>query len=196
MIVDGTAHEVDRVVTLEELNDAFNKGLIELFQAVFADPPYEESFTADEVREAFELYYTEGVLLLSRAADQSVNGFAASIPLVLEAQIAALAEKFGMSAEDTWYFADLGVAHASRGQGLATALVLGLIGQTPADTMLMRTSEDNVRSLAVNKKVGFVEVDGMEQFVEQQRQDGSVKKDRRIFLRRDAVAGETTNVAD
>jgi len=41
-------HSIDRVTTAEELNEAFNKGLIELYQAVFAVPPYEEGMELGE----------------------------------------------------------------------------------------------------------------------------------------------------
>lgn len=175
---------IEKVQTAEELNDAFNRGLVELYQAVFADPPYEEKFTPEEVKSFFELYFLQGVLMLARENTQNVIGFSASIPLVLEQEIAKIAENFGIDPETVWYFADLGVAHEYRRQKIAQALVQALIAETPADTLIMRTSENNIASQRVNQGVGFEIVDGMEQFVDQQRQDGTVKADRRIFLQK------------
>ena len=83
-----------------------------------------------------------------------------------------------------WYFADLGVAHEYRRQKIAQVLVQTLIAETPADTLIMRTSENNIASQRVNQGVGFEIIEGMEQFVDQQRQDGTVQSDRRIFLQK------------
>lgn len=175
---------IEKVQTAEELNDAFNRGLIELYQAVFADPPYEEKFTPEEVKSFFELYFLQGVLMLARESAQNVIGFAASIPLVLEEEIARIAENFGIDPEAVWYFADLGVNHEYRRQKIAQSLVQALIAETPADTLLMRTSENNIASQRVNQGVGFEIIEGMEQLVDQTRQDGTVKADRRIFLQK------------
>ncbi|HAU98635.1 MAG: hypothetical protein UX04_C0002G0225 [Microgenomates group bacterium GW2011_GWF2_45_18] len=175
---------IERVQTAEELNDAFNRGLVELYQAVFADPPYEEKFTPEEVKSFFELYFLQGVLMLAKENTQNVIGFSASIPLVLEAEIAKIAENFGIDLEAVWYFADLGVAHEYRRQKIAQVLVQTLIAETPADTLIMRTSENNIASQRVNQGVGFEIIEGMEQFVDQQRQDGTVQSDRRIFLQK------------
>ncbi len=183
-MTEQVGHTIDRVKTAEELNDAFNRGLVELYQAVFADPPYEEQFTPEEVKSFFELYFMQGVLMLARENTQNVIGFSASVPLVLEQEIAKIAEQFGIDPEQVWYFADLGVNHEYRRQKIAQALVQAMIAETPADTLLMRTSENNIASQRVNQGVGFEIVDGMEQYVEQTRQSGEVQSDRRIFLRK------------
>lgn len=182
-----TPFNIERVKTPEQLDEAFNRGLVELYQAVFADPPYEEQFEPEEVKSFFEAYYLQGVLMLAQEDAQNVIGFSAAIPLVLEAEIARIAQNFGIDPEVVWYFADLGVAHEHRRNKIAQELVTALVGETPADTLLMRTSQDNIASQRVNQRVGFQIVDGMEQFVEQARQDGEVRTDRRIFLKKDKV---------
>lgn len=175
---------IERVKTVDELNEAFNRGLIELYQAVFAEPPYEEQFALEEVKGFFQLYFMHGVLMLARESTQKVIGFSASVPLVLEQEIAKIAEKFGIDPESVWYFADLGVNQEYRRQKIAQALVVAMLGETPANTIIMRTSENNSASQRVNQGVGFEIIDGMEQFVDQRRQNGEVQTDRRIFLRK------------
>ncbi|MEO8581978.1 MAG: GNAT family N-acetyltransferase [Patescibacteria group bacterium] len=177
-------HSIDRVMTAEELNEAFNKGLIELYQAVFADPPYEEKFTPEEVKDVLQLYFMQGVLMLCREDAQSVIGFSASVPLVLEQEIATIAQNFDIDPETVWYFADLGVSKEHRRKKIAQSLVVALLGETPVDTLLMRTSENNIASQRVNQSVGFEIIDGMEQHVQQTRQNGEVESDRRIFLKK------------
>lgn len=182
-LTNVVSHTIERVNTVEELNDAFNRGLIELYQAVFADPPYEEQFTPEEVKSYFELYFMQGVLVLAQESTQNVIGFSASIPLVFEEEIARIAQQFEIDPEVVWYFADLGVSREYRRQKIGQSLVKAMLGETPVDTVIMRTSENNIASQRVNQGVGFEIIDGMEQYVEQVRQNGEVQFDRRIFLK-------------
>jgi len=177
-------HSIDRVKTPEELNEAFASGLVELYQEVFADPPYEEKFRLEEVQDIFQLYFMQGVLMLCREDAQSVIGFSASVPLVLEQEIATIAQNFGIDPDTVWYFADLGVSKKHRRKKIAQSLVIALLGETPVGTLIMRTSENNIASQRVNQGVGFEIIDGMEQHVEQTRQNGEVQADRRIFLKK------------
>jgi len=177
-------HSIDRVKTPEELNEAFASGLVELYQEVFADPPYEEKFRLEEVQDIFQLYFMQGVLMLCREDAQSVIGFSASVPLVLEQEIATIAQNFGIDPDTVWYFADLGVSKKHRRKKIAQSLVIALLGETPVGTLIMRTSENNIASQRVNQGVGFEIIDGMEQHVEQTRQKGEVQADRRIFLKK------------
>lgn len=177
-------HSIDRVKTPEELNEAFASGLVELYQEVFADPPYEEKFRLEEVQDIFQLYFMQGVLMLCREDAQSVIGFSASVPLVLEQEIATIAQNFGIDPDTVWYFADLGVSKKHRRKKIAQSLVIALLGETPVGTLIMRTSENNIASQRVNQGVGFEIIDGMEQHVEKTRQNGEVQADRRIFLKK------------
>lgn len=177
--------EISRIQNREQLEDAFMRGLVQLYQDVFADPPYEESFDPEEVKGFFELYLLSGLLLISEKKDSNeVIGFAAAVPLILEEAIAKIASEQGFDVDKTWYYADLGVDKKYRRQKIASLLVQKMIGEKPAETLLMRTSENNIASQRVNMQQGFELVEGMEQQVEQLRQDGTVQADRRIFLSR------------
>lgn len=177
--------EISKVQSREQLEDAFMRGLVKLYQDVFADPPYEEFFDPEEVRGFFELYLLSGLLLISETKDTNeVVGFVAAVPLILEQAIANIASEQGFDVDKTWYYADLGVDKKYRRQKIASLLVQKMIGMKPAEALLMRTSENNIASQRVNMQQGFELVEGMEQQVEQLRQDGSVQTDRRIFLSR------------
>ncbi len=177
--------EISQVQSREQLEAAFMRGLIKLYQDAFADPPYEESFDPEEVRGFFELYLLSGLLLISEAKDTNeVIGFVAAVPIILEEAIAKIAQENGFDVDKTWYYADLGVDKKYRRQKIASMLVQKMIGLKPAETLLMRTSENNIASQRVNMQQGFELVEGMEQQVEQLRQDGLVQTDRRIFLSR------------
>ncbi|MDH5533726.1 MAG: GNAT family N-acetyltransferase [Candidatus Pacebacteria bacterium] len=178
-------YQIKRVESSEELAQVFSQGLTELYQEIFADPPYEESFTKEEVQSYFELYFLSGIFLSCEDIESGeVIGFAAAIPLILEDVIAKLAQEYDFNPETDWYFADLGVKKSYRRQKLATQLVSQLIGEISGKQVIMRTSENNIASQRVNQQVGFELVEGMVQDVKQMRQDCSEQTDRRIFLSR------------
>lgn len=179
------SYTIETVSTAAELESAFKQGLIDLYKSVFSEPPYEESFDDEQVTHIFETLFLQGMVLLAREHTDAVIGFCASLPLVLEREIALLAADFDIQVEKAWYFAELGVALTHRRKGIAQQLVLSLIENTPSPTLVMRTASENIASQQVNAGVGFQVIPGMEQTVVQERTNGTVAEDIRIFLRHD-----------
>lgn len=173
---------IQEVSALQELHDAFAQGLIKLYQEVFAAPPYEEVFQAEEVQQIFEVLFLQGMVLLAREERGLVIGFCAGLPLLLEERIAQLASNHSIDPAETWYFAELGVAETHRRRGIAQQLVRTLIEKSPVDRLIMRTAATNIASQRVNEGVGFRVIVDMTQAVSQERTDGTVAEDTRIFL--------------
>ena len=175
---------VEEVTNAEQLAAALQQeGLPELYKDVFGKPPYNESFTDDEIAEIFEQYLQHGKLFLAKDTGR-VIGFGASVPLVQEPVIEEiLHDKLDTSV--TWYMADLGVNEEYRKNGIGKMLVQKRIDAAPDGSILvMRTSINNLASQSIYKSLGFVQVSDAYQFVEQARQDGSTATDKRLFLAR------------
>lgn len=150
----------------------------------FGKPPYDEYFAPNAVKDMFEGYIRNGILLL--AYDETLEecvGFMAAVPLRLDEEVADIAVQYGLNAEDWWFIADFGVVSSHRKRGLAFKLGQALLGYIPAKNILSRTNERNIASIAAHRKLGFSLVADMEQVVESKRIDGSYRKDRRIFMR-------------
>lgn len=156
--------------------------LIQLYQECFSDPPYEELFSEEEVASYMKDYLDTGVLIVCQSTDGTIVGFAASVPLTQEPEIGKLAESFDFNSNQDWYFADLGASKLLRRHGIGSSLTSELINLTPAQKIVMRTSEFNFASQKCNQSVGFKLIPGMVQEVSQTRQNGEIRRDRRIFL--------------
>jgi ribosomal protein S18 acetylase RimI-like enzyme len=80
--------------------------------------------------------------------------------------------------------ADLGVDEEFRNQDIGKKLVKERLAYLRRwdSAALMRTSVDNDKSQKLYKSLNFTQLAGLIQEVEQQRVDGSVKKDKRIFF--------------
>ena len=109
-------------------------------------------------------------------------GFCAAVPLSGEPEISELAKGSLQDTDNTWYFADLGVKREKRRLGIGTQLVTTMLNLLPAETVLMRTTSNNVASIGLNTGLGFEVIPGLTQEVPQLRKDGTTATDTRIFL--------------
>jgi ribosomal protein S18 acetylase RimI-like enzyme len=173
-----------QVQTEDELRTRLAGGdVTRLYQACFAEPPYEELCEAAFIEEQFLQYVQNGILLLGQdAATKEIVSFLAATPLCCAAEIAALAEPYGFDPQKDWYLADLGVSKAHRRNGIAQKMGRKMLSLIPAQRVLMRTQENNTPSQVCHQKMGFSIVPGMTQFVQTLRITGETKTDKRIFL--------------
>ena len=176
----GSGFRICRIINLEQLTEAFENGLIQLYQDIFAEPPYCEQFSDEEVRDLFTSYVTEGILFLAHFHNQVV-GFGAAMPFAKSA-IAHMEEEFGLDPDHTWYMAELGVRKDVRRRGLARQLVQVRLDAFPPGTyVIMRTSQSNIASQRLYRSFGF-QLLSITQDVVQKRQNGTVQTDKRIFM--------------
>lgn len=173
------------VQTPEQLQQAFDNGLIDLYKNIFSQAPYFESFTGDQVVEIFSKYLRDGILFVARDGS-SIIGFGAAVPISTVRDIESLLADNDINPVTSWYMADLGIKEEARGNGLGKKLVQKRIQSMPlgTTTVVMRTSVDNYRSQALYKSLGFTALVDTHQNVEQTRIDGQTAYDRRIFLAR------------
>jgi ribosomal protein S18 acetylase RimI-like enzyme len=188
-----------QVTNGELLNNGFANGLINLYQKIFSEPPYNEFFTDEEVRILLTSYLEEGVLFL-KYVEQEVVGFSAAVPfiksLIFQATINDidgkstvftidfLEKKLGFASNNTWYLADLGVKQNYRSQGFGSELTSSLFQVLKTGTTtILRTSKfnnDRVQSFYLDKfEFQFLNIS---QDVEQLRKDGTVQSNKRVFM--------------
>ena len=169
-----------QIIDLEQLENAFYAGLIERYQEIFAEPPYFEQFSDNEVRELFTAYTVEGLVFLIQD-DPAIVGFGAVLPFV-KSPVAYLGERFGIDPEHTWYMTELGIKREYRKRGLACQLVQAILNLLTSDnTVILRTSERNIAAQSLYSGLGFQTISVTEN-VSQQRQDGTIQIDKRIFM--------------
>lgn len=188
MITEGVLVEngdkpyvIEKITRSEDLDTLFDLGLITLYKEIFAEPPYFESFSDDEVRDMFIQYVSEGMLFIARDT-VGILGFGAAVPLSRVPGVYECVSGTFPYPENVWYMADLGVRKADRNKGIGKKLVTRRLEQIKGKTALMRTSENNIISQSLYYSLGFMPVTGAEQQVRQDRMTGSVETDRRIFF--------------
>lgn len=176
---------VERVRDPKELARVLaSGGLTTLYQDVFSEAPYFESFTASEVDNFFEDYQRDGILLVARDFEGTI-GFGAAVPLAAVPDIAEIIGAAG-SEDSRWYIADLGVRKDRRKKGIgerlteATTREIRRRGGSRAD---LRTSINNFIALSLYRKLGFQTIGGVTQEIRGPRSvPGVPETDTRIFL--------------
>ena len=184
----GRLIAITQIKTAQDLESCFSTGLFPLYQETFADAPYFEKFSEEEVREFFEEYRQQGILYIA-SSDTKVIGFGAMLPLprALPRDILDKLQTVGINVNETWYNADLGVDKDFRRKGIGTQLVKARLDAVRGQTVVMRTSGDNKQSQSIYQSLGFEQIPGITQVVEGRRQDGRIKKDVRIFFIKKSV---------
>lgn len=176
------SYVIEQVNSTNQLVTALDKLDLVAAYDVFKKAPYFEEFTEREVKDIFTGYQQKGILFLARTSEKII-GFGAAIPLSQEKIIATLAEACGIDPKEAWYMADLGVVEDRRREKIGTQLIQARLNVLPKDsTAIMRTSVNNIASQTIYRNLGFTQMDGMVQEVEQKRVDGSVWRDERIFF--------------
>jgi len=168
----------------DSLKSVLEHGLTTLYQSVFAGPPYFEKFSNQEVEETFkEILNGNGLILVLKEEDQVIS-FATGASL---SNFGPEALKERYSPEETFYFAELGVKEDRRREGIGTLITKSVINNVKQrfpqlKTFCMRTSVDNLPSIGLATKVGLAVIPDLREFVLQERQDGFIKADERLFM--------------
>ena len=179
-ITEEFQKEISQITDKKELQQAFNNGLIELYQEVFSEPPYNEVFETSEVKNIFIDYLNQnGLVFIAKDQDQII-GFSAAMPIA-QSSVKEAAQINNLP-ESSWYIADLGIINSLRRQKLGTQLIESLLQSLPKKTLaVMRTAEKNYPSQNLFSQLGFKKLN-FTQAVSQTRTDGQEQADVRIFL--------------
>lgn len=188
--------KITKIKNKKALNKILELGLIQLYQQVFANPPYNEKFEAQQVREIFEDYLnSRGHIFVASEIDTNRPvAFVTSVPVKSEFDVAALAgERFKL--RRTQYFAEDGVASSHQRQGISNRmkhLLLDACAASRVKTLLLRTKADNYKQISAVNKAGGSVVSGMFQQVTSKRKDGLMSTDTRAFYEFDVKQKNAT----
>jgi diaminopimelate epimerase/ribosomal protein S18 acetylase RimI-like enzyme len=173
----------EQINTVEKLRETLSNGNLSfLYQDIFSKPPYFEKFGDKEIEEIFAEYVTDGLLFLTKNKSE-VIGFGAALPIESVPELSKILQDAGRDTTDGWYMADLGVKEEYRRKGIARKLVKSRLDVIPKGSKIfIRTSINNIASQALYRSLGFKLVPNASQEVTDQRIDGSVQTDKRIFL--------------
>ena len=177
--------ELITVETGEKMAELFAKvELYEIYMECFAQPPYEEVFTADEVQQLFAQYADKGriILCLDSELDRCA-GFLAAVPLVEDEEVARIAANHGLNVEDYWFLEEGGVGKAYRHRQIFSSMEQEMRTKIPVKGLLSRTKTINLASLKAHKKLGYRVVQGMTQLVKYQHLSGEMRQDERVFMK-------------
>jgi len=156
------------------------------FQAVFTSPPYQEQFLLSEALALMEFHLdTKQRWTMLALLDEEVVGFglgcaSRNYPEISRHIHGLLPPKY------THYFAELGVLPEHRQQGLGkqiTQRYLDWVDQQPYNHVLMRVSDTPNLANQMFIDMGFEDM-GVSMEIASRRLDGSIQKDRRLFLSR------------
>jgi ribosomal protein S18 acetylase RimI-like enzyme len=199
------SYNIVRVKGLQELEQAFSYGLIQAYQSIFAEPPYEEYFSDDRVREMFNAYFshdTENQTVILAYKENEVVAFCSAVPFNekwLDFKVTDestqtshdchkyLQTTFELLDKNTMYLDDLGVEKGHRRKGLARQIIEACLSISGSKNIFLRTSDNNLASQLLYQKVGFSIIDRLSVLVSQERQDGTIREDRRIIMVRQAT---------
>lgn len=177
--------ELRTVDSEQEMVDLFAKiELYEVYMECFAQPPYEEFFSASEVVEIFASCADKGriILCLDTELDRCA-GFLAAVPLAEDEEVSKLAKAQGLNVDDFWFLEEGGVGKAYRHRKIFSGMEQEMRGKIPVKGLLSRTRTDNTASIKAHKKLGYRLVPGMTQKITYQHLSGEMRQDERIFLK-------------
>lgn len=183
MLDDGVA--IHRV-TSEAEADGFRDGFVAAYRRVFAQPPYEEDFTADEADAIWQrLTRARDNITLIALCEGEVVAFGSAIPLAADPDVAR--ELAGLvPVRHTMYLAELGVLAPYRSRDLARKLVnlrLKLIDKEKYAHVVLRAVEGKNEALKMYRALDFTDM-GVSMDVTSKRVDGDMRTDERHFMSR------------
>lgn len=155
------------------------------YQAIWAEPPYNEDFTPDEaasvLRRALET--PDNLTLLAVNEARVVLGFGVSVPVLTRPDV--VREIRGLLPIDhTAYFAELGVLEQARHRGLGRQLIelrLEMLDRRRFTHVVLRTSATRNATYDMYRDLGFDDA-GVYMEVPSRRVDGRTRTDRRLFM--------------
>lgn len=143
----------------EKLSERACSALAGLYRRCFEGPPWNERWTRDAAREEIDRYIAAGATFAVCRSGGALAGFAIGLPLSRYDDREVLSQS--LKAEPSWYVAELGVAQAFRGRGIAKLVVGDLVAagvDAGALGVSARTRTDNTPALRVFEGLGFKRV--------------------------------------
>ncbi|MCB9680835.1 MAG: GNAT family N-acetyltransferase [Alphaproteobacteria bacterium] len=176
---------IHRIVTDDDAA-AFRTPFVAAYRRIFADPPYEESFTEAEATAVYDrLTSTSQAINLIAVLDGSVIGFGCAVPLTADGVVAR--ELHGLvPVRHTIYLVELGVDPPWRGRQLAKVLIrtrIKLIDKERYSHVVLRVPAGRAKTFDLYRSLGFTDM-GVSMQVSMRRTDGTVRTDERVFMSR------------
>lgn len=177
---------VEKLSTPATLDACLEAGLAKLYQDVFAEAPYFEKFTIDEIKDDFQACLRDrGNILVARdpAKDFAPVAFISAVPLKSKFNLAAAVVPHVDPAKAA-YLAEDGVAPAYRCKGLSSnmkKLLMEACSLEGFTQMLIRTSQSSYNQINSINKTGGTVIPGLIQDVDSTRLDGTVTSDKRAL---------------
>lgn len=177
--------ELIAVDSSQQMAELFERiELYETYLECFAQPPYEESFTAGEVAALFNDIADKGLIIICIDIELGrCAGFVAAVPLKDDENVAPIAQNQGLNLEDYWFLEEVGVGKAYRHRHIFSSMEQELRQKLGTKGLLSRTRADNVPSLKAHKKLGYRLVPDMTQLVTYKHISGEVRQDERVFMK-------------
>lgn len=137
------------------------------YQAAFAEAPWNECFSEEEVISTF-----------TRLARTGTLGFA-----ICESKAIGLVGGYPYENESTYYIDELAINPSCQGKGYASELLQEFMLKIAAhvDRVVLRTSARHQGAMGLYTKFGFA-VSGKTEMEYQLRQDGRIRLDERVYL--------------
>jgi histidine racemase len=176
---------VEWIRSAAELTKALHYGLANLYQQVFADPPYNEHFTFADVKDIFcaTLDANGFIFTAGETHDCAPVAFVASVPLATDPPLVNLLKPM-LDITKASYFSEDGTRHDRRQQGISTQmknLLLYANFVSGFEKIILRTSIYNYRQISAVCKAGGEVISNLYQDVESTRSDGAISSDKRAF---------------
>lgn len=172
-----------------DLRQPVNKNLITLYQEVFAEPPYQEAFSEEDVLSILtEIIRAGGFLFTAQKFDDfdKIIAFVASVPLAERPDVAALTAPYIAPQKQNSYFAEDAVDMSLRRQGISRFMKQALLEANRLagyDSMILRTSVDSFNQIAAVQQLGAKRLGDLTQEVMSKKADGTIRPDTRCFFR-------------
>ena len=167
--------EIREVTNVEDFSSVYR---------VFGEKPYEEKYTEEDFKEIYDEYKRLGNIYGAYVDDKCVGLIA-----VLRGKRKGQPVEFDNENDSIAYLADIAVLKEYRAAGLGTKLMIDALMKAKVNgfkTMYMRTLvEGESMSYGIAKKVGFEQIDGIEQMVETENIRGEKQIKKNIFLKID-----------
>lgn len=162
-------------------------GLIANYKAIFAEAPYFEAFSDEDVRDAFaKMLNGDGFVFTAKRPSFSdeVCAFVGSFPLINKPEVADLVAPY-TDPQKACYFAEDAVVAPLRREGISRTMKTLLLSANSLkgyETMVLRTSIDSFSQAAAVRQLGGMQIPNLTQDVPSARLDGSVTTDTRVFF--------------
>jgi len=177
------------VNNINKLAEAGKNGLFQMYKDIFAEAPYFEKFSVEEVKDYFTDILKEGGFIFTASTPLKEKGelmtaFVASIPLIEKPAVAEIISPY-IDIKTSAYFAEDAVIPERRREGISREMkkiLLNTNKEAGFDTFVLRTSKESFNQAAAVKQLGGKQVENLYQNVDSSRLDGTIKPDTRIFF--------------